>query len=62
MIEPTREERRNKWTAEALQAYITQRERAALIRVFGDPKDRNRRPLKVERKFHPHYWRKGKPR
>jgi hypothetical protein len=61
-FEPTPGERRNKWTTEALNEYIRQREKAALIRVFGDPKDQKKRPLIVQRKFHPHYWRKGKPR
>lgn len=58
-IEPTRTERRNGWTAEALRQYIISREKAALIRVFGDPKDR-KRPLIVLRKFSPLQWRKGK--
>ena len=61
-IEPTSAEKRNGWTAQALGEYIQQRERAALIRVFGDPGAKKRRPLRVMnvRKFQPHRWGRKK--
>lgn len=62
LIEPTREERRNGWTAEALTKYHADRERAALIRVFGDPSEKKRKRLVVQNtaKFNPLRWGKKK--
>lgn len=62
LIEPTPAEKRNGWTAEALTKYYAEREKAAAIRVFGDPGDKKRRPLKVQncKKFKPLYWGKRK--
>lgn len=60
-FEPTLGEKRNKWTAEALNEYIRDRERAALIRIFGDPKDKKpKRRLIVQRAFSALRWHRGK--
>ena len=62
LIEPTREEKRNGWTAQALTEYYRQREKAALIRVFGDPQNPKRRPLRIQnvKAFKPLRWGKTK--
>lgn len=60
---PTKTETKNGWSAPALAEYIKQREKAAMIRVFGsdDPKKR-KRILRVQnvKKFNPLAW--GRPK
>ena len=60
-IEPTKEEKKAGWTADTLSEYIRQREKAAVIRVFG-PDDKKRKVLRVQntKKFRPLYWGKKK--
>lgn len=61
-IEPTEAEKKNGWTAEALTKYYAEREKAAAIRVFGDPGTKKRKLLRVQntKKFRPLYWGKKK--
>ena len=62
MIEPSEAEKRNGWTTEALSKYYADREKAAAIRIWGDPADKKRRILKVQnvKKFNPLRWGKKK--
>lgn len=59
-IEPNRDEAKNGWTAASLTEYYRQREKSAAIRVLGSEPTKIKRLLKVQRKFSPHRWRKGK--
>lgn len=66
-IEPTKEEKRNGWTAQALAEYYRQRERAALIRIFsaGRPLNKKGQPARTfevqnTRRFKPLGWGRKK--
>ena len=61
-IEPTKEEAKNGWTTETLTKYYADREKAAAIRIWGDPAAKKHRILKVQnvKKFNPLRWGKKK--
>jgi hypothetical protein len=62
IIEPTPAQRKGGWTAEALTKYYADRERAAMIRVFGEPDAKKKRNLVVQNttRFRPLRWGKKK--
>ena len=55
LVEPTANEKRNGWTAEALAAYHVDRDRAVNAKVLDRPKQR---PSKANSRYDPIWWRK----
>lgn len=51
----------NTWDDSKLAAYVAERNRAAANRIFGNPSDKLKRPIKVVnvKAFNPHRWWKG---
>ena len=56
MIEPTKEERSNGWTAETLTAYLTQRESEQKDYALSGKQARDARPTRAQTEYDPHNW------
>lgn len=60
-IVPNKNERGNGWDAARLNDYVEQRNRAAGLKIYGEPSEKQHRPLRVEnvRGWNPHNWKRG---
>ena len=57
-IKPSKDESGNGWEDNRLQAYISDRDKAASLRIFGDPSAKKIRPVRIQncKRFDPHKW------
>lgn len=47
-IKPSKAEAGNGWEPKKLQAYLEDRNKAASLRIFGNPSEKKRRPMIVQ--------------
>jgi hypothetical protein len=59
LIEPTAEESRNGWSAEALTAYMRERAQQSARYILNEPGAREpKRPVRANSRYSPLRWRK----
>jgi hypothetical protein len=59
-IKPTKIERGNGWEELDLADYIAERNRAATLRIFGDPDAKKEVQVENAKRFDPHLWQRGR--
>ena len=59
-IKPTKIERKNGWGETDLADYIAERNRAAMLRIFGDPNAKKDIQVENAKRFDPHHWQRGR--
>ena len=57
-IKPSKTEAGNGWEDSALRDYISDRNKAASLRIFGDPSVKKKRPVRIQncKRFNAHKW------